>query len=74
MIQGSMATDYDKAVIAGHYIFHHTEFLEAKKTAQEVLDIDMDCYLRKAVKKAIYRYLYHFNLISKTSRSEALIF
>lgn len=74
MLENSTATDYDKASIAGHYIFCHPEFIEIKKTAEEALKINIDDYLKNEVKKAIYRYLYNFNLISQARSLEAHVF
>lgn len=66
MVPNSTATDFDRAVIAGHYIFGTEEFAEIKKEAFRNLyacGIDLDDYLKKAIKAAIKRYIYCFNMV-----------
>jgi hypothetical protein len=65
MLPNSTASDRDKSIISGHYIFSTPEFLELKKEADQYLKskkIDLDTYLRNQVKKSIFRYLYNFRL------------
>jgi hypothetical protein len=65
MLPNSTASDRDKSIISGHYIFSTPEFLELKKEADQHLKskkIDLDTYLRNQVKKSIFRYLYNFRL------------
>jgi hypothetical protein len=65
MLPNSTASDRDKSIISGHYIFSTPEFLELKKEADQNLKskkIDLDTYLRNQVKKSIFRYLYNFRL------------
>jgi hypothetical protein len=66
MAPDSDASDFDKAVIAGHYVFADPEFLEVKRTAQESLgkhNIVLDEHLMHAVKASIMRYLRQFRLL-----------
>jgi len=63
MINDSKATDIDKSVIAGHYVFATNECIEIKKEAQNRLKgVNLDEYLKNQVKKSIMRYLKAFNL------------
>lgn len=67
MLADTKASDYDRAVIAGHYIFSNPEFSEIKKEAQRALqsiNIMIDDYLKNSVKQGILRYLRHFRLIN----------
>lgn len=66
MIDGSSATDRDRAMIAGHYIFSTPECHEIKSNAEHELNqkgIDLNCELKEAIKKAIYRYMLNFRLV-----------
>ena len=66
MLQDSQATDRDRALIAGHYIFSTPECLELKHEASTKLarnGIDLNGQLRLEVKRCIYRYLYNFRLV-----------
>jgi hypothetical protein len=66
MIDGSSATDRDRAMIAGHYIFSKPECHEIKSNAEHELiqrGIDLNHELKEAVKKAIYRYMSNFRLV-----------
>ena len=65
MIKNTVATDRDRAIIAGHYVFSHPEVLEIKKEAHNHLskkNIDLNSFLKEQVKKSIYRYFYNFRL------------
>ena len=67
MIPGSSATDRDRALIAGHYIFSVPQCHEIKRKAREILNkknIDLDHILKEAVKSAIYRYMLNFRLVN----------
>jgi len=65
MIKGSNASDRDRALIAGHYIFASSECQEIKRKAQQELSvkgIDLNFLLKEAVKTSIYRYMSNFQL------------
>jgi hypothetical protein len=66
MLPDSSATARDKALIAGHYCFSCSRFLELKQEAQRALtrrDVSVDGVLKGAVKGAILRHLRLFNLL-----------
>lgn len=66
MLDNTTATDYERAVIAGHYVFATEEFGAIKQEAQlkcERLGIDLNCMLKDAVKEGILRCLGHFGLV-----------
>jgi len=68
MCAGSRATDFDRAVIAGHYVFGAPEFAEIKAAARSALNgagPDLDHFLKLKVKAAIFRYLRLFNLVER---------
>ena len=67
MVQDTDATDRDRSIIAGHYVFSSPETIELKKKASNILakkDIDLEEHLKEMVKKSIYRYLYNFRLLA----------
>jgi hypothetical protein len=56
----SVASDTDRAVMAGHYIFGSDEFREIKEEADRARrrnGVTVDIYLRNAVYEALERYL-----------------
>jgi len=66
MLPETKASDTEKAIIAGHYIFATPRFIEIKKAVQAELEhegIDVDTYLTEEVKHAILRYLRCFRLV-----------
>jgi tagatose-1,6-bisphosphate aldolase non-catalytic subunit AgaZ/GatZ len=67
MIKNSKANNYEKSIIAGHYIFSNPKFLEIKENAAKYLkkkkNLSLDKVLKKEIKKSILRYLYNFNLV-----------
>lgn len=64
MLPDSKATDAERAIIAGHYIFSEAQFIEIKEKAQkELKNIQIDEYLKAQVSKSIVRYLKHFRLL-----------
>ncbi len=64
MLPNTAASDEDRAVIAGHYVFAKKEFIEIKAKAQAALkSIDIDEILKYEVKKAILRYMKPFRLV-----------
>ena len=54
--------DFEKAIIAGHYIFSTAEFIEIKNIALKKI-INLDHILKQKIKECIYKYLYAFNSI-----------
>ena len=66
MLPNSAASDRDRAIICGHYIFSTPECLELKKNAQIQLTksgINLDSHLTIKVKESILRYLINFRLV-----------
>jgi len=66
MLPNTKATDQDRAVIAGHYVYAVPAFqpiYEEAKTALAAKNISLDEVLKSAVKASIYRYLRLFNLL-----------
>lgn len=66
MAPGTNASDFDRSVIAGHYVFSHPQFIEAKAEAKRTLGsrgIDMDEVIRKSLEEALLRYLVNLRLI-----------
>ena len=61
MIKNSKANDYEKSIIAGHYIYSKPEFIELKKEIEFLLrkhrNINLNVHLKNEVKKSILRYL-----------------
>ena len=68
MLPNTTATDRDRSIIAGHYIFSTPEFLELKKEVLYDLKkkINLDTYLREKVKQSIFRYLKGFRLVRES--------
>lgn len=67
MLDNSEASDRDKAIISGHYVFSAPSFVEIKRRAERELNnshIQLDDLLKKAVKDSIYRYMRNFRLAS----------
>jgi tagatose-1,6-bisphosphate aldolase non-catalytic subunit AgaZ/GatZ len=67
MLPGTKATDRDRAIIAGHYVFSTPASVELKKEAGKALaskGIDLDGHLRGQVKKKILRYLNNFRMVT----------
>ena len=70
MIKDSSATDQDRAIIAGHYIFSTPDCRELLMSATIELrekGIDLNQLLKNSIKKSILRYMQNFRLISKQS-------
>ena len=66
MLPETTATDRDRSIIAGHYIFSTGRFLEIKKeasTALEKMGLNLDATLKEAVKSSIMRYLINFRMV-----------
>ena len=67
MIESSNATDRDRSIIAGHYVFSLPECKQIKiqaKTELRKKGIDLDNELKNSVKAAIRRYLLNFRLVN----------
>ncbi len=66
MLPQTNATDVDRAVIAGHYIFSDPRVQEMKKELEVQLKgriSSVDDYLTQEIKKSIMRYLRSFRLL-----------
>ena len=66
MINDSTASDYEKSLISGHYIFSNKEFLHLKRKIETSLKkkkINLNQELKSAIKYSIMRYLKSFRLI-----------
>ncbi|WP_431483840.1 class II D-tagatose-bisphosphate aldolase non-catalytic subunit [Pseudomonas solani] len=66
MLDGSTATDRDRSLIAGHYVFSTPECKELKVEAAQLLarkQIDLEAHLKQQVKNSILRYLRSFRLV-----------
>jgi len=67
MLRETKATDRDRSVIAGHYVFSKPECIELKAQASVALEgkgIHLDQHLKHEVKQSILRYLRNFRLVS----------
>jgi len=66
LIKDTEASDFDKSIIAGHYIFSQDNFIDLYSKAEGILlnkGINLERYLVEKVKHSITRYLKCFNLI-----------
>jgi hypothetical protein len=66
MLKDTKATDRDRAIIAGHYVFSRPECIELKAQANVALakrGIDLELVLKQQVKQSIFRYLRNFRLV-----------
>jgi hypothetical protein len=65
IMPNSTATQNDKSIIAGHYIYSTPEFLNLKKRILECIENpdDFDNYLKREIKKSILRYLENIGMI-----------
>ena len=61
MLNNSSASDRDKSVIAGHYVFSSDECIALKAEARGRIK-GLDEYLKNKVKESIFRYVNAFNL------------
>lgn len=65
MLPETKATDFDRAIIAGHYVFAHDECRQIKREASErltPLGVDLEMNLKAEVKSSIARYVRNFRL------------
>ena len=68
MLDDTSASDRDRAVIAGHYVFSRPECIELKREAASALakkGIALEDSLKTAVKHSIARYMHGFRLTRK---------
>jgi tagatose-1,6-bisphosphate aldolase non-catalytic subunit AgaZ/GatZ len=66
MLPNSKASDRERALIAGHYVFSNEDCIELKKRSSKALQkigIDLEVHLKEEVKKSILRYLRNFRLV-----------
>lgn len=66
MLPDTPATDRERALIAGHYVFSTPGCVELKNKASSALaskNIDLEQYLKACVKSSILRYLRNFRLV-----------
>lgn len=66
MLKNTKATDRDRSIIAGHYVFSRPECIELKAQAGAALaskGIDLEDHLKQQVKQSIARYLRNFRLV-----------
>jgi tagatose-1,6-bisphosphate aldolase non-catalytic subunit AgaZ/GatZ len=66
MLKDTTATDRDRAIIAGHYVFAKPEVMALKAEAASLLaakGIELENHLKQQVKHSIMRYLTHFRLV-----------
>ena len=65
MLKDTVATDRDRSIIAGHYVFSQSDALNLKSEAEKQLSlkgINLNLYLKDQVKLSILRYLRLFRL------------
>jgi len=66
MLPNSNATEIDKAIICGHYIFANEDIKDMKqKVSKELLNknIVLDDYLKNLVRQSMMRYIINFKMI-----------
>lgn len=67
MLPDTKATDRDRSIIAGHYVFSKEECIVLKAEAAGELKkkgLELEPYLKSEVKQSILRYLRNFRLVS----------
>jgi len=67
MLSGTNASDVERAIIAGHYVFSDDEVISIKDKAKGLLKpkgIDLDAVLIDAVRSSILRYMRAFRLVT----------
>ena len=65
MLEDTTASDRDRSIISGHYVFSKLECEELKGKARNELikkNIDLDAYLKREVKRSIFRYMKNFRM------------
>ncbi len=66
MLSNTHATDRDRSIIAGHYVFSKPECAELKAEATRELahkGIELEQHLKQQIKQSILRYLRNFRLV-----------
>ena len=66
MLENTKATDRDRSIIAGHYVFSQPECRDLKEEASRALatkDIHLEQFLKNQVKQSILRYLRNFSVV-----------
>ncbi len=66
MLDNTSATDRERSLIAGHYVFSKPEVKELKIEAAKELErkgIHLEAHLKQQVKQSILRYLRNFRLV-----------
>lgn len=66
MLRESCATQIDKAIICGHYIFANEEIVQMKQKVYSDLmlkGIDVDQYLKRLIKQSMTKYMQLFKMI-----------
>lgn len=66
ILPNSNISDYDKSIIAGHYVFSKPEIVEIKNILSDDLlkvGLNLNELLKKDIKKSLYRYMYNFRLV-----------
>jgi len=66
MLKDTKATDRDRSIIAGHYVFSKPECIELKAQANVALarkGVHLEKHLKQEVKQSILRYLHNFRLV-----------
>ena len=61
MLKDTNASDYDRSIIAGHYVFSSSECIDIKNQAKNKI-ANLDELLKNEVKLSIERYINAFNL------------
>ena len=67
MLDDTKASDRDRSIIAGHYVFSKPQCIELKAQASKALaikGIELENHLKQEVKKSILRYLRNFRLVT----------
>jgi hypothetical protein len=67
MLDDTHATDRDRSIIAGHYVFSKPKCIDLKAQATKALagkGIELEVHLKLEVKKSILRYLRNFRLVT----------
>ncbi len=66
MVKDSKATDYEKSIIAGHYVFSETGCIKIFEEARNILskkNLSFDGIIKNSVKDGIMRYVKNLHLI-----------
>ena len=66
MMKDSVASDFDKSIISGHYVFSNNDFIFLKEKVKNFLykkNVDLDKYLQSQIECSIIRYLRCFRIV-----------